>query len=257
MVPQHHHPTKSGRRNPGLTAGLYLAGMERPNLVVLMAGGLGTRLRPLTDSLPKPLIAIGGKPVLERIIDGFASHGFRRFVLAVGYRGNQIVSHFGDGSGRGLDISYVWDTVSMGTAGALGLIPKPDEPAFVMNGDILAEVDFGAMLRFHQHAGASVTVAAHEVLTASPYGVLEIEGSRLVGMVEKPERRDFVNAGIYVLDPIAWRQVKSGKPIDMPDLIGELLAVGARISAFPVWGKWIDIGRVEDLARAEGEFGAP
>lgn len=234
--------------------------MERPNLVILMAGGLGTRLRPLTETIPKPLIKVRGKPVLERIVESFLTHGFRRFVLSVGYRGEMIRDHFGDGAQLGAEIAYVWDTVRMGTAGALGLIPAPAAPAFVMNGDIVADVDFAAMLRFHEHAGSLATVAVHEVVTICPYGVVDLAGARIRAIVEKPSRRDLVNAGIYILDPEAWSAVPRGIPASMPDLIGALVdearATGNRqgVAAFPVWGQWIDIGRLADLERAETEL---
>jgi NDP-sugar pyrophosphorylase family protein len=223
--------------------------MERPNLVILMAGGLGSRLGALTDTIPKPLIPVRGKPALEHIVEGFLAAGFRRFVISVGYRGGQIREHFGGGERWGARVDYVWDTVRMGTAGALGLIDRPDASAFVMNGDVLADVDYHALLRFHQNSGAFATVVTRELVTTSPYGVLEIAGNHVAGIEEKPVRRDAVAAGIYVLRPEAWLKIPMG-PFDMPALLSALIQWPPGVAAFPIWGEWVDIGTPEDLARA-------
>jgi len=225
------------------------------NLVVLMAGGLGSRLRPLTDTCPKPMLKVRGQPILEGILRSFVSHGFRRFAISVNYLGDQIRDHFGDGAGFGAEITYLWDTVRMGTAGALGLLLEmPADPIFVMNGDVIAEVNFADMLRFHEHRRAALTIAAHERSWRSPYGLVEFDGFQVTGIREKPELRNFINAGIYVLSPETLGYIQKGKALDMPDLILDLLRREKHVAAFPIWGTWLDIGTPEALELAEREL---
>lgn len=234
-----------------------LARPRRPNLVVLMAGGLGTRLRPLTDHVPKPMIPVGGKPLLETILENFIDHGFENFLISLNYRGNMIRDHFGDGRRWGVSVDYLEEDRRMGTAGCLALLPdRPNEPFFIMNGDILTSVNFGQILQFHCDNGAVASMAVHEHAMQVPYGVVEVQNHELVKITEKPVQNYFVNAGIYLLDPETVDRIPVDKPYDMPELFQSLLRDGRKIVAFPIWEYWRDIGHPSDLHRAEQEFPA-
>jgi dTDP-glucose pyrophosphorylase len=227
----------------------------RTTPVILMAGGLGTRLRPLTDSLPKPMIPVGDRPLLEQIVARFKNQGFSRFTLSVNYLGNVIRDHFGDGSAIDVRIDYVEETRRMGTGGALSLLPhRPAEPFVVMNGDILTTTSFGAMLDFHVETGSAATICAREFSMQVPYGVLNTEGTTLVSMAEKPMQKFLVNAGIYALSPRVLDYVTADQPLDMPDLIDRVKNAGHKVSVFSVREYWMDIGRIEDLDRARAEY---
>ncbi|AUJ65715.1 hypothetical protein B9057_15020 (plasmid) [Aestuarium zhoushanense] len=227
----------------------------RPTHVILMAGGLGKRLRPLTETVPKPMIPVGDKPLLERIVTQFQDQGFSRFTLSLNYLGHAIRDHFGDGSALGVKIDYVEETKRMGTGGALSLLgQRPDDPFVVMNGDILTTTSFGAMMDFHTETGSAVTICAREFNMQVPYGVLNTEGTTLVSMQEKPMHRHLVNAGIYALSPLVFEYIKNDEPLDMPDLIARVKGAGHQVSVFPVREYWLDIGRIEDLNRARAEY---
>lgn len=224
--------------------------------VVLMAGGLGTRLRPLTDTIPKPMLPIGSKPILELILRSFIEQGFERFTIALNYRGEVIREHFGDGVRFGAEIDYIEETKRMGTAGALSLLKtRPYQPLVVMNGDVLTSVPFDTLLRFHAETGAIGTMCARNYSTQVPYGVIEMENNSLRRIVEKPTYSHYVNAGIYVLSPEALDQVKPDEFLDMPTLFERIVTTGARASVFPIEEYWVDVGRHEDLERVRTEFG--
>lgn len=233
-----------------------MTGLEaRPARVILMAGGLGMRLRPLTETLPKPMIPVGDKPLLERIVRRFQDQGFSRFTLSLNYLGHVIRDHFGDGSSLGVEIDYVEEAKRMGTGGALSLLGRrPEEPFVVMNGDILTTTSFGAMMDFHDETGSAVTICAREFHMQVPYGVLNTEGTTLVSMEEKPVNKHLVNAGIYALSPLVFEYICEDQPMDMPDLIQRVKDAGHKVSVFPVKEYWMDIGRIEDLDRARNEF---
>ncbi len=227
----------------------------RQTRVVLMAGGLGMRLRPLTETLPKPMIPLGDKPLLERIVTRFKAQGFSRFTLSLNYLGEVIRAHFGDGAALGVEIDYVEETQRMGTGGALSLLPqRPDAPFVVMNGDILTTTSFGAMMDFHLETASAVTICAREFSMQVPYGVLNTEGTTLVSMAEKPVQTYLVNAGIYALSPCVFDYLTADTPLDMPDLIERVKQAGHKVSVFPVREYWMDIGRIEDLDRARAEY---
>lgn len=229
---------------------------RRSTPVVLMAGGLGLRLRPLTETVPKPMLPIGGRPILEQIIESFAEQGFVHFTLSINYLGEIIRNHFGDGAQFGVEIDYVEETDRMGTAGALSLLGEPPtEPVIVMNGDLLTSIRFDALLRFHNDTKAVATLCARQFDMQVPYGVLDTEGTRLRGIVEKPVHSHFVNAGVYVLSPEAFDHIQAGAPLDMPDLLSHLSAGESTVSVFPIREYWLDIGRHEDLERARSEIG--
>jgi dTDP-glucose pyrophosphorylase len=228
---------------------------ERPNWVVLMAGGLGSRLRPLTDERPKPMLHVGERPILETILLSFIEQGFRNFYISVNYMGQMVRDHFGDGAKWGVAIRYLQEERRLGTAGALSLFPeRPTEPFFVMNGDILARVNFSAMLQFHQDNSACVTVGVRQITHSIPYGVVKLDGHRLSSIVEKPEERVFVSAGVYVLAPSVLDSIPPNALLDMPTLLQGLMAAGETTVGFPIHEYWLDIGRMEDYTRAHEEF---
>lgn len=223
--------------------------------VILMAGGLGTRLRPLTETVPKPMLPIGGRPILEHILSNFTEQGFTRFTISLNYRGEMVRDHFGDGTAFGAEIDYVEETEKLGTAGALSLLPdRPEGPFIVMNGDLLTSMRFDALMRFHDETGAMATMCAREYSIQVPYGVIRTDGTRLLGIEEKPVHSHFVNAGIYALSPEALDLIEPGQPLDMPVLFERIIAQGQTPSVFPVREYWMDIGRMEDLERARTEF---
>ena len=228
---------------------------ERPNTVVLMAGGLGMRLRPLTEKTPKPLLKIGDRPILEIIIRQLVDHGFRRAVISVNYLGQMIRDHFGDGSEFGIEIEYVSEDRALGTAGALGMIKRrPTEPMIVMNGDVLTRLRYDWLMDHHLAHDGSATVAVREYEFQVPFGVVQATDGFITSIDEKPVQKFFVSAGIYVLDPAILDTIAPDTPLDMPDFLEQLRNRGDRVSAFPMREFWMDVGRPEDLSRAEREF---
>lgn len=223
--------------------------------VVLMAGGLGNRLRPLTEDTPKPMLKVGNQPVLETILENFLAHGFRRFFISVNYKAEMVKDYFGDGTRWGCRIEYLEETARMGTAGALSLLPEPPTgPLIVMNGDVLTKVNFSSLVEFHQDHLSQATMCVREYGFQVPYGVVDIDGQRILGIAEKPEHIFFVNAGIYVLNPEILSLVPSGVPTDMTDLFKTALSLNRTTAAFPIREYWIDIGRLDDFERANGEY---
>jgi dTDP-glucose pyrophosphorylase/CBS domain-containing protein len=227
---------------------------ELPLTAVVMAGGFGTRLSPLTDEVPKPMLRVGDTPMLERIVGQLREAGVRRVNLATHYRGDAIASHFKDGRDFGVELEIVHEDQPLGTAGALGRMEHADDPLLVMNGDILTHVDFRAMLHFHREHMADMTVAVRENTVAVPYGIVEVDDTRIVKISEKPTLRYLVNAGIYLLNAEVCGRVPRDRPYDMTDLIEALVADGGRVVGFPIREYWIDIGRIEDYERALADF---
>lgn len=213
------------------------------------------RLRPLTEHLPKPMLPVGDRPLLEVIIRNFLEQGFGRFTISVNYLADVIRSHFGDGSALGVEIDYIDENERMGTGGALSLMKEwPETPFVVMNGDLLTTLSFDQMLRFHMESNSSATMGAREFNMQVPYGVIQAEGTRLVGIEEKPNQSFYVNAGIYILSPLVAEFIKPGEPLDMPELFLRVMRKGDIASVYPIRDYWMDIGRVEDLERARVEF---
>jgi len=226
------------------------------NWVVIMAGGLGTRLRPLTETLPKPLIPVGGKPVLESIIERLAEQGFTRIFLSVNYQAEKVEAHFGDGSDWGVEISYLEENQRLGTAGALTLLPEaPSEPFLVMNADLVTAINFRRLLDFHNDQAADATMGVREYRFQVPYGVIEMSGNQITEINEKPTQSYFVNGGIYALSPAVLRHVPEGQMYDMPTLFDKIISEGESASAFPIHEYWIDIGKFDDLDQAQKEYG--
>ena len=232
-----------------------LAHKALPNAVVLMAGGRGQRLRPLTDLCPKPLLRIGDKPILEIILENFVAQGFRNFFISINYMGEKVVEHFGDGSRFGVSITYLREDEPLGTAGALTLLPEtPQLPFLVMNGDLLTKVNFEHLLDFHTSQVAEATMCVRPYTSQIPYGVVHVEDHQLVRLEEKPSQTVFVNAGIYALSPSALPLVPKGAAFDMPMLFEALMAQKRRALAFPVREYWIDIGRMGDYEQAQSDY---
>ncbi len=228
---------------------------ERDNWVVIMAGGFGKRLQPLTDNSVKPMLKIGRKPILETIVENFADSGFHRFLIAVHYRADDIIEHFGDGSRFGVEIEYISEQEPMGTAGALRLLPeRPSEPLLVMNGDILTKVNFGQLLDFHKDYGASATMCVRDYDLRVPFGVVEVEEHRFRGITEKPVQKFFVNAGIYALEPETLDFIPAQGRLDMPDLFASLQEAERQVTVFPIREYWMDIGQHDDLSQARSDF---
>ncbi len=257
--------SKSLQQIPIVNAEGIIVGMEvlkdliyssaKPNSVVLMVGGLGSRLSPLTNSCPKPLLKIGTKPILETILENFIEYGFEKFYLAVNYKAEMIKSHFGDGTKFGVDIQYIHEEQPMGTAGALSLLPqKPKEPIFVMNGDLLTKVNFQHLLDFHIAHQSKATMCVREYNYQIPYGVIEVNKGQVTQIKEKPIVSAFVNAGIYVLDPAVLEMIPQNNFFDMPELFQKVIEQKNQTTAFPIREYWLDIGQMDDFERAKGEF---
>jgi len=225
------------------------------NVVVLMAGGIGQRLRPLTADLPKPMLQVGNRPILETILIRFREHGFRRFQISVNYKSDLIREHFGDGSTWGAEIQYLQESNPLGTAGALRLMPeKPDLPFIVMNADVLTKINLNFLLEFHLASNAIATMCVREYNFNVPYGVVRLDRNTITGLEEKPRQSLLVNAGIYVLDPEVLDMLPPTQSLDMPELFQSLLRSKFQAAAFPIREYWLDIGQPSDLSRAVDEF---
>ncbi len=227
---------------------------ELPLSAVIMAGGGGTRLRPLTDTIPKPMLPVGAKPLLELIIGQLRRAGVLHLNLTTHYKSSVITEHFGDGAGFGVNLHYVHEEQPLGTAGALKLLNHRDQPLLVMNGDILTRLDFRAMLHFHREHHADMTVAVRQHEFCIPYGVVEAEGVSIKSITEKPIFKRFVNAGIYLLNPAVCALIPGGLRFDMPDLIKQAIAEGKRVVSFPVREYWLDIGQHADYQQAQEDI---
>jgi len=228
---------------------------EPPLTAVIMAGGYGTRLLPLTEELPKPMLPVGDRPLLELTIEQLRRSGIQRVNVATHYRRDVITQHFGDGREFGVEIQYVEEDQPLGTAGAISLLEVSEEPLLVINGDILTRVDYRSMLDFHREHNAEMTVAVREQEFRVPFGVVETDGIVITSISEKPVVRHFINAGIYLLNPEVCRLIPNGQSYDMPDLIARLVAEGRRVVSFPVHEYWLDIGQMEDYQQAREEGG--
>ena len=226
----------------------------RPNMMVIMAGGMGTRLRPFTETCPKPLLPIAGKPMLEHIIERAKLEGFSHFVLAVHYLGHMIKSHFGDGEKLGVQIDYLNEKSPLGTAGALGLLnPRPAVPFVVTNGDVITDIRYAELLDFHVRHQAMATMAVRMHEWQHPFGVVQTRGVEIVGFEEKPVARSHINAGVYALEPEALNLLSGDAHCDMPTLFERLQANSMRTVAYPMHEPWLDVGRPDDLSRANTE----
>jgi dTDP-glucose pyrophosphorylase len=228
---------------------------EHTNKVILMVGGMGTRLRPLTNDRPKPLLEVGSKPILETIIDNFAKYGFKNIILSVNYKSQMIEDYFGDGSKFGVTIDYVHEDERMGTAGALSLMREQlTEPFFVMNGDLLTNVNFEHMLEYHLSNQAIATMGVREYDFQVPYGVVNIDGHQITSIEEKPVHKFFVSGGMYILDTDVLSTIPDNTFYDMPTLFEKLMAKKQKAISFPIREYWLDIGRMSDFEQANNEY---
>lgn len=242
----------------GKLVGLHLlreivGAVQRPNWAVVMAGGRGERLRPITDHIPKPMIKVAGRPILERIVLHLVGFGIRRIFLSVNYLSEIIENHFGDGSRLGCRIEYLRENEPLGTGGALSLLPeRPNDPLLVLNGDLLTEFDVGNMLTFHVQRGYVATMGVHDYVQTIPFGVLEVADDRLLAIREKPAITYPTNAGIYVLNPELLERVPRSTMYTIPALVEDCLARNESVGAFYVEDDWQDIGRPQELQLARG-----
>ena len=233
----------------------FILAAKEPNTIVIMAGGLGTRLKPITNDVPKPMVKVGGRPLLETTIMSLVSQGFFRFRISINHLGDVIEGHFGDGAKWNADIQYLRETRALGTAGSLNLITeRPVHPLIVMNGDLLTSLDFGKMLAFHQKNRASTTMGVREHRVKIPYGVIEREGAFLTRIKEKPTNEYLINAGIYVIEPWVIDFVKAGRRFNMTDVCEAVLAKNERVGIYKIEEYWRDIGQLTDLRVAQSEI---
>lgn len=225
------------------------------NIVLLMAGGVGSRLLPLTEKYPKPLLKVGSKPILEIILESFIERGFYRFYISVNYKSEMIEEYFKDGAAWGVEINYIREEKKLGTAGSLGLLPEwPEKPVIVMNGDILTKIDYGALVNYHESESADATMAVREYKARIPYGVIDTKNNEIVGITEKPIEKYMVNAGIYVLNPDVFKDIKGENYLDMPRLYEQLIKAGKKSVVFPIREYWLDIGRMDDFEQAQIDY---
>ena len=245
----------------GIVAGLEtlhwpVESSKHQNPVFIMAGGFGTRLKPLTDHCPKPMLIVGEKPILEIVLESFITAGFVNFYISTHYLSEMIKDHFGDGTKWNVNIAYVHEEIPLGTGGALGLLPSdlPDLPLIVINGDILTNVNFNRLLEFHNKYNAAATMCVRDYEYQVPFGVINGEGNQVTSMVEKPIQRFFVNAGIYVVSPRMRNAIDKQTCIDMPTLLENVMSQKEKVMMFPVHEYWLDIGRLEDYEKAQQDI---
>lgn len=245
----------------GRVVGLELLGRlleragEKDNWVVVLAGGLGTRLRPLTEQTPKPLLRVGDRTVLDVLVEQIASYGFQNLLLAVGYQADRVEQHFGDGARLGVRIRYVRETEPLGTIGAVRLAEAwLERPFLVVNGDLMTRVNFEHLLEFHERERFDITLALKEYEFRIPYGVVELSSGEVCALEEKPRRTCLVNAGIYALQPSVITLIPAGRRFDMTDLVQSALESKHRVGGFPIHEYWLDIGASEDYERAHQAY---
>lgn len=227
---------------------------NKSNKVVIMAGGRGMRLRPLTKNIPKPMLKVGNKPILQIIIEKFKKSGYKNFIICVNYKSKIIKDFFGDGSKFGVKIEYIDEKKRMGTAGALSLFKlKPKKPFFVINGDLLTNLDFEKLIDFHHEHNSKATMCISEYNIKSPYGEVKLDVENIITIAEKPVHKFFVNAGVYVLDPSCIDLVPK-KFYDMTSLFKKIIINKNKVVSFPIGEYWLDIGRFNDYKKANLEY---
>lgn len=242
--------------NEGELVGLHLlhdliGTVERSNWAVIMAGGKGTRLRPMTENVPKPMITVAGRPILERLILHLVSCGIRRVFLSINYLGHVVEGHFGDGTRFGCRIEYLREPMPLGTGGALSLLPVlPTAPLLVLNGDVMTQADFGSLLDFHAAGSFKASIGVREYTHIVPFGCVTAEGHHIVQFHEKPMLTRLVNTGIYVLAPELLERVPRDTDFPITNLFDECLRRGEALGAYPIQDEWIDVGQREQLKMA-------
>ena len=223
----------------------------RSNMMVIMAGGKGTRLHPETQNCPKPMLRVAGKPILEHIIDRAKIEGFSHFVLAIHHLGHMIEEYFGDGKRFGVEIGYLREETPLGTAGGLKLLsPMPDSAIVVTNGDVVSDIHYGELLDFHYRHNAAATMAVRSHEWQNPFGVVETQGIDITGYEEKPIYRSHINAGVYVIETWAIELLTQSISCDMPQLFELIQKNNEKVIAYPIHEQWLDIGRPEELLKA-------
>jgi len=229
---------------------------RRDNPVFIMAGGFGTRLKPLTDHCPKPMLRVGDKPMLEHLVNQFIQCGFHKFYFSTHYLPEVIRDHFGDGSKWGVSIQYVHEDSPLGTGGALGLLPSdlPKLPLIMMNGDVLTKLNYAQLLRHHENKGYDATVCVREDEHSVPFGVIETDDQLITNMVEKPTYRYKINTGIYILNPDIVASVQPGQRVDMPSLLERHRHHSKRIGTYTSYEYWLDIGQMKDYQKAQRDI---
>ena len=233
----------------------FLAPKNKPNKVILMVGGLGTRLRPLTNDVPKPMLDVGNKPILHTIVENFAKYGYTDIIMGVNYKSEIIKEYFGNGDKFGVKIEYVLESQRMGTAGALSLLQKrPKDDFFVMNGDLLTNVNFEYLHEYHKDSNALASICIRKYEMQVPYGVVNVRANKVTSIEEKPTQSFFVSAGIYMFSPIVLDFIPKGVFYDMPTLLGELLKQGFAVYPFFIREYWLDIGKMDEYRRANDEY---
>ena len=233
----------------------FLAPKNKPNKVILMVGGLGTRLRPLTNDVPKPMLDVGNKPILHTIVENFAKYGYTDIIMCVNYKSEIIKEYFGNGDKFGVKIEYVLESQRMGTAGALSLLQKrPKDDFFVMNGDLLTNVNFEYLHEYHKDSNACAIICIRKYDMQVPYGVVNVRANKVTSIEEKPTQSFFVSAGIYMFSPIVLDFIPKGVFYDMPTLFGELLKQGFAVYPFFIREYWLDIGKMDEYRRANDEY---
>jgi len=233
----------------------YLNGDSSPQVAVVMAGGQGKRLRPITEHTPKPLLTVAGRPIIFILLDQLLSEGIEHVYVSVNYKAEMIKKAVMDVPRYRNHITFLEETEELGTAGPLGLLPvRPAEPFLVVNADLLTSISMQEMLRYHAAEGNEITLATKRDVHSVPYGVVDLDGSQVVGLVEKPKYVYFVNTGVYVLNPSVLDLFQASGGRDMPDVIAEVLKSGKRVGSFPVHEYWLDIGNHEHYARAQEDF---
>jgi dTDP-glucose pyrophosphorylase/predicted transcriptional regulator len=225
-----------------------------PCPVVIMAGGMGSRLMPLTEETPKPLLPVSGKPIIVHILEKFRDEGAQDFFICVNYKGSMIEDHLEDGNRWRVKIQYIRETESLGTAGGLSLLPEMDSPFFVTNADVLSSINFKTMYQFHGDNDASLTMAIKKIHLDVPYGTVTLKHNSIVGLSEKPSVENYVNAGIYIIDSRCLKEIPVNTHYDMPDLISSLLAHNRKIVGYLIDEDWTDIGHIKDYFIANGEI---
>ncbi|WP_370134389.1 nucleotidyltransferase family protein [Alteromonas sp.] len=245
----------------GKLASVYVLGMKevttKKDKVVIMAGGLGSRLGELTKTTPKPMLHVGGQPMLKHLVDQFSEHGFKKFIFCVNYKKEIIKDYFKDGSKLGVEIEYVEEEAKLGTAGALSLInsERVTENFFVINADVLTNLDFSLFMDYHVSKSTCLTMAVREFEQQIPFGVIERDlDGRVTAIKEKPISTYNVNAGIYILSKSVLRYLNYNEYADMPDFISLLNSKNLKTHAYQVEDYWLDIGRKSDLEKAQQDL---
>jgi len=240
----------------GRITGLHALNVKRsnkvPNQLLIMAGGFGKRLMPLTKTVPKPMLIVAGKPILEHIIKKAKGEGFYNFLISVFYLDEKIRQYFGDGSRWGVNIQYLNEPKPLGTGGALTLIdPMPLHDVVITNGDIISNIPFRKILSYHQSQKAVATMAVHDQEWENPFGVVKTNGVDIFEVSEKPVQRNKINAGVYVINPRAFIHLERDSAFNMTDFFSLMIKKSDKVVAYPLHEKWLDVGRHEDLKKAE------